>query len=64
MKTKILLALGVFLSTLAGSHAQTNFTKITTGNIVTDKGSYIGHSVGCGRVIFYFSGTVFMAESG
>src|SRR5450432_1866522 len=41
MKTKLLLTLGVFLTALVGSHAQTNFTKITTGNIVADKGSYI-----------------------
>jgi hypothetical protein len=41
MKTKILLALGVFLAALAETHAQTNFTKITTGDIVTDQGSYV-----------------------
>ena len=31
----------VLLAALASAQAQTNFTKITTGNIVTDKGSYI-----------------------
>src|SRR5664279_2312830 len=41
MKTKLLVTLGVFLAALVSSHAQTNFIKITTGNIVTDKGSYI-----------------------
>jgi enediyne biosynthesis protein E4 len=41
MKTKLFFTLGVLLTFLASSHAQTNFTKITTGNIVTDKGSYI-----------------------
>ena len=41
MKTKLLLALGLSLIVLASSHAQTNFTKITAGNIVGDKGEYI-----------------------
>ena len=29
------------LAALVSGRAQTNFTRITTGNIVTDKGSYI-----------------------
>jgi hypothetical protein len=41
MKTKLLLTLGVFLTALVSGHAQTNFTKITTGKIVTDRGGYI-----------------------
>jgi ASPIC and UnbV/FG-GAP-like repeat len=41
MKTKMLLTIGICLAGLASSEAQTNFTKITTGTIVTDKGSYI-----------------------
>jgi enediyne biosynthesis protein E4 len=41
MKTKLFSTLGVFLTALVSGNAQTNFTKITTGNIVTDKGSYI-----------------------
>ncbi len=40
MKTKTLLVLGVFLATLASGRAQTNFTKITTGDIVTDSGQF------------------------
>ena len=40
MKPKFLLILGVLLAALASSHAQTTFTKITTGNIVDDKGSF------------------------
>jgi hypothetical protein len=31
MKTKLLLALGLLLTALASGHAQTTFTKITTG---------------------------------
>jgi enediyne biosynthesis protein E4 len=41
LKPKILLTLGVFLTALISSSAQTNFVKITTGSIVTDKGTYI-----------------------
>src|ERR1019366_725814 len=43
MKTnkKLFFALGLLLTALASSHAQTNFTKVTTGNIVADKGSYV-----------------------
>jgi hypothetical protein len=41
MKPKILLTLGVFLTALISSPAQTNFVKITTGSIVTDQGSFV-----------------------
>ncbi len=41
MKPKFLLILGILLAALVSGRAQTNFTRITTGNIVTDKGSYI-----------------------
>ena len=40
-KTKWMLASGICLAGLASAHGQTNFTKITIGNIVTDHGSYI-----------------------
>jgi hypothetical protein len=42
MKTKLLLILGMLLTTLASSHAQTNFTKVTNGPIVTDLGNWAG----------------------
>jgi hypothetical protein len=41
MKTKLLFTLGVLLTALVNGHAQTNFTKITTGIIVANKGTYI-----------------------
>src|SRR5664279_2509311 len=41
IKTTFLLTVGACLTALAGARAQTNFTEITTGNIVTNKGSYI-----------------------
>jgi hypothetical protein len=42
MKTnkKLLLILGIFLNVLASGKAQTTFTKITNGAIVTDLGTY------------------------
>jgi hypothetical protein len=39
-KTKCLLA-GLWLALLASASGQPNFTKITTGSIVTDKGTYV-----------------------
>ena len=41
MKTKTnILAAGIFLAAVASGSAQTTFTKITTGNIVTDVGAF------------------------
>jgi hypothetical protein len=40
MKTKNYIQLcAILFAAMNSAHAQTNFTKITTGNIVTDKGS-------------------------
>jgi hypothetical protein len=43
MKTnkKLFFTLGLLLTALASSHAQTNFTKVTSGPVVTSQGSYI-----------------------
>ena len=41
-KNHILLASAIFLAALTSLHAQTNFTKITAGAIVNDRGFFIG----------------------
>jgi enediyne biosynthesis protein E4 len=46
MKTKLLFTLGVLLTALVSGHAQTTFTKVTTGAVVTDKGDSYGGTWG------------------
>ena len=41
MNTKVALLIGISLAGLASAEAQTNFAKITTGRIVTDRGNYV-----------------------